>query len=142
MPKCPSCSAGPMPESIRSCGETNAPAERITSPSVRTVLRPPFSSYSTPVARPFSIRTRRALAPLPAARHFPRRNHRDAAAELRLRYGRVLGEVLRAAENLADPGGHFEDPVLVGRARLEEKDPGAELAGKSRCDDASGAATA
>ena len=27
-----------MPESIRSCGETNAPAERITSPSVRTVL--------------------------------------------------------------------------------------------------------
>ena len=43
--------AGPMPDSIRSCGELNAPPARITSLAASTCTVWPPCRYSTPVAR-------------------------------------------------------------------------------------------
>ena len=45
-----------------------APAETITSRSARAVRADPSTSYSTPVARPESISTRRTVAPVWSSR--------------------------------------------------------------------------
>ncbi len=52
------CSAGPMPDSIRICGDEIAPPERITSLPARTDFSWPSCSYSTPTARLPSNSTR------------------------------------------------------------------------------------
>ncbi len=57
------CSAGPIPDSIRICGEEMVPPDRITSRLAWTVRISPPVSYSTPVARLFSITTLRVSAP-------------------------------------------------------------------------------
>ncbi len=44
------CSAGPTPDSCRSCGELIEPPETITSRPARAVCFVPFCSYSTPTA--------------------------------------------------------------------------------------------
>ena len=55
--------AGPIPESISSCGVTSEPAATMISPSAYTVCSCPFASrYTTPTARPFSMTMRRARA--------------------------------------------------------------------------------
>src|SRR3954468_19237677 len=67
-PTSPRCSAGPMPESISSCGVLTAPPERTTSRVARaTCTRPPLR-YSTPVARPPSTSTRVVSAPVRTVR--------------------------------------------------------------------------
>jgi hypothetical protein len=52
MPMRRNASAGPIPESINSCGLLIAPAHTITSRSARIVMRWPARKASTPVARP------------------------------------------------------------------------------------------
>ncbi len=63
------CSAGPMPDSIRSCGELNVPLDTITSLAASARLRSPeLSVYSTPVARVPFMSTRVACAPVSTVR--------------------------------------------------------------------------
>ncbi len=61
-------SAGPMPESISSCGELTAPPESTTSRVARAACTDPPRRYSTPVARPFSTSTRVVRAPVRTVR--------------------------------------------------------------------------
>ena len=44
------CSAGPMPESIRSWGVLKVPAQRIPSPAASARMTWPFCTHSTPTA--------------------------------------------------------------------------------------------
>ncbi len=57
-------SAGPMPDSIRRCGELNTPPARITSRAARSSCVRPSLRYSIPTARVPSIITRVASAPV------------------------------------------------------------------------------
>ena len=59
-----SIAAGPMPESISSCGELIAPPASSTSRAACATSTRPRRSYSTPVARVPSSTTRRARAPV------------------------------------------------------------------------------
>ena len=80
------CAAGPMPDSRSSCGEPYTPPETITSPLARAVSRPFGVRYSTPTARPSSIRIRVACALGVTTRFFlPRAGFRYATAALQRR---------------------------------------------------------
>ena len=60
--------AGPMPDSISSCGDSSAPALSSTSRPARTCLIAPPWRYSTPTARVPSNRMRVACAPVMTCR--------------------------------------------------------------------------
>ena len=62
MPNSASCAPGPMPESIRSFGDSMAPAQTITSCWHDAKAFAPPLTYSTPVQRRPSKRSRVACA--------------------------------------------------------------------------------
>ena len=54
----------------------------------------------------------------------------------------MLRQILRAVEDLAETGGHVENPILVVAARLKQEHPRTELPRETRRGDAAGAAAA